>query len=66
MTKAVYIYMIWGAGSVFHLSDGQMSMKESGMCAYLVIDLNLGIINIVACHLPRAPSYSGVRTWVEY
>ena len=22
-------------------------------------------INIVACHLPRAPSYGGVRTWVE-
>ncbi len=21
--------------------------------------------NIVACHLPRAPSYAGVRTWVE-
>ena len=20
---------------------------------------------IVACHLPRAPSYGGVRTWVE-
>ncbi len=20
---------------------------------------------IVACHLPRAPSYNGVRTWVE-
>ncbi len=23
------------------------------------------ILYIVACHLPRAPSYGGVRTWVE-
>ncbi len=22
-------------------------------------------VYIVACHLPRAPSYGGVRTWVE-
>ena len=25
----------------------------------------LDFIYIVACHLHRAPSYSGVRTWVE-
>ncbi len=24
-----------------------------------------GLVYIVACHLPRAPSYCGVRTWVE-
>ncbi len=25
----------------------------------------MSIAYIVACHLPRAPSYGGVRTWVE-
>ncbi len=33
------------------------------VCAYSekCVDGN----SIVACHLPRAPSYGGVRTWVE-
>ncbi len=27
--------------------------------------MNTYDIYIVVCHLPRAPSYGGVRTWVE-
>ena len=35
-----------------------MCQEHSG-CVHMLLDY------IVACHLPRAPSYGGMKTWVE-